>query len=268
MSERDGYQHGVPCWVDTSQRDPEAAVAFYERLFGWETENTMPPGSPGSYFVCRLRGRDVAAISSQPPEAPAAAWNTYIWVDDADEAAANVAEAGGGILMEPFDVLDAGRLATFTDPAGGTFRVWQPGTHRGAQLVNEASAWSMSMLNTPDPDGCERFYRAVFGWDTEAFETGQGTITLWRVPGFIGGEPQQPVSREVVAGMAPSGNPAAPAHWSVDFWIDDVDAAAALAPELGGSVTVPPYDVPGFRQAVIADPESAAFTVSRLSMPG
>jgi uncharacterized protein len=28
MLERDGYLPGVPCWVDTTQPDPEAALAF------------------------------------------------------------------------------------------------------------------------------------------------------------------------------------------------------------------------------------------------
>jgi hypothetical protein len=36
---------GVPSRVETSQPDPEAAVDFYRGLFGWEFEDTMPPGS-------------------------------------------------------------------------------------------------------------------------------------------------------------------------------------------------------------------------------
>ena len=39
MPERDGYIPGVPCWVDTSQPDPGAALAFYGGLFGWEFEH-------------------------------------------------------------------------------------------------------------------------------------------------------------------------------------------------------------------------------------
>src|ERR671923_2498818 len=85
MLERDGYPAGVPCWIDTSQPDPEAAVAFYGGLFGWEFEDVMPPGSPGRYHVARIRGGDVAAVTPPPQGAPAtAAWNTYVWVTDAD----------------------------------------------------------------------------------------------------------------------------------------------------------------------------------------
>jgi catechol 2,3-dioxygenase-like lactoylglutathione lyase family enzyme len=76
MAERDGYIPGVPCWIDTTRPDPEAAVDFYGGLFGWEFEDVMPPGAPGSYFMGRLRGGDVAAVGSQPEGAPPmAVWN-------------------------------------------------------------------------------------------------------------------------------------------------------------------------------------------------
>jgi len=39
MSERDDYPNGVPCWVDTLAPYPQAAMGFYERLFGWEFED-------------------------------------------------------------------------------------------------------------------------------------------------------------------------------------------------------------------------------------
>ena len=96
MPERDGYIPGVPCWVDTSQPDPEAARDFYGGLFGWEFEDVLPRESGGKYFIARLRGGDVAAVGSIPEALPSVAtWNTYIWVDSADETAAKVREAGG-----------------------------------------------------------------------------------------------------------------------------------------------------------------------------
>ena len=134
MLERDGYLPGVPCWIDTSQPDPEAAVAFYRGLFGWDFEDVMPPASGGKYFIARLGDGDVAAVGSQPEGGPPmAVWNTYVWVESADEAAAKVKDAGGHVVTEPFDVMDAGRMAVVTDPEGAAFCVWQAKEHKGAR---------------------------------------------------------------------------------------------------------------------------------------
>ena len=93
MPERDGYLPGVPCWVDTSQPDPAAAVAFYGELFGWEFEDVMAPESEGRYFTARIRGGDVAAVGSVPAGAPPQAmWNTYVSVQSADDTATKVRE--------------------------------------------------------------------------------------------------------------------------------------------------------------------------------
>jgi uncharacterized protein len=270
MSERDGYQAGVPCWVASVHPDPEKAVAFYTELFGWEAEETMGANSPGKYYVCRLRGHDVAAVGSRrgggAPLVPV--WDTYIWVESADDTVARVTDAGGSVIMEPFDLLDAARTGVFADPAGAVFGVWQPGEHRGAQLVNEPGAWSMSQLNTPDPEGSKAFYGAVFGWETDTFDMGEGEITLWRVPGYVGGEPEQPVSREVVGVMVPISGDRSPedvsAHWSVDFWVDDADATADKAAKLGGRIVGPPFATSVGRTAVLADPQGAVFSVSKV----
>ena len=105
----------MPCWIDVLQPDPDAAMAFYAGLFGWEFAGPgeMPGDPPGRYFVARLRGRDVAGIGSQPAgdASPPPAWNTYVSVDSADEAALRAVDAGGAVLVEPFDVLPAGRMA-------------------------------------------------------------------------------------------------------------------------------------------------------------
>jgi uncharacterized protein len=260
LTERDGYEHGVPCWVDTWQEDPDTAATFYAGVFGWDVEKGTPPGTDTRYYVCRLGGSDVAAIGSPPPAGMSPTWTTYVWVDDADAVAASAVKAGGGLLAEPFGSLDGGRMAIVADPAGAVFGVWKPGAHRGAQRVNEPSAYSMSFLRTQDPEGAQAFYGAVFGWTTEAF----GPMLLWRLPGYVGGVPEQPVSREVVAVMARAGDGEA-AHWRVDFWIADADAAAARATELGGSVVSGPEDAGPFREAVLADPAGATFSVSQLT---
>jgi uncharacterized protein len=257
MSERDGFEHGVPCWVDTWQDDARAAGAFYSDLFGWEVVEGP------EYSMAKVRGRDVAGFGSPRPDGIPAQWTTYVWVDSADDTATKARDAGGSVLTEPFDALDGGRIAIIGDPAGAALGVWQPGEHRGAQVVNEPSAWAMSLLLSDETDAANSFYRAVFGWETEAF----GPATLWRLPGFFGGEPSQPVPRDVVAAMAPAGGGGAAAQWRPDFWTHDADALVAKAEELGGTVVEPVSPGPVGKNAVLADPAGAAFSISQLILP-
>jgi len=89
-----------------------------------------------------------------------------------------------------------------------------------------------------------------------------------RLPGYVGGEPQQPVPRDNVAVMMPTkpGGPLAnvPPHWLVNFWVGDADGTAEKTKKLGGRILMPPFDIPRFRQAVLADPQGAVFSVAQL----
>jgi uncharacterized protein len=278
MPERDGYIPGVPCAVDTSQPDPEAAVDFYGGLFGWELEDVMPQESEAKYFVARLRGRDVAAVGSIPDGEPQTAmWRTYFWVDSADETASKVRDAGGSIVTEPLDVEpEAGRMAAFTDPEGAEFRVWQAKENKGAQLVNEPGSLNLNGLNTRDLAGAKSFYGSVFGWRTIILN---GGLEMWTLPGFGNflerdnpdlrkqmAEADAPKGFEdVVASInsIPNDQADTPAHWSVTFAVDDADATATKATELGGKVIVRPFDAPWVRMTFIGDPQGATFFASK-----
>jgi uncharacterized protein len=279
MPERDGYIPGVPCWVDTSQPDPEAAVDFYRGLFGWEFEDVMPPDSEGKYFMARLRGGDVAAVGSIPEGAPPMAmWNTYIWVDSADDAASKVRGAGGGVLMEPFDVMDAGRMAVVTDREGAAFCAWQAKQNKGAQIVNEPGSLSFNGLGTRDMEAAKSFYGSVFGWTTLAVG---GGAEMWALPGYgdhlerdnpdlrkqIAETGGPPGFEDVVASInpLPDDQPDTPPHWSVTFAVEDADATAARATEQGGTLVVPPLDAPWVRMTVINDPQGATFIASQFA---
>jgi uncharacterized protein len=195
-----------------------------------------------------------------------------VWVTDADETAAKVRDAGGNVLMEPFDVMDAGRMAVLSDPAGAAFCVWQAGTHRGATVVNEPGSLNFNDLHTPDLDGAAAFYGAVFGWDL--LDIGAGYA--WALPGYGDLlEQRNPGTREnmakmgaperfedVVASVRKSSHDE-PAHWGVTFGVDDADAIAARATELGGRVAVAPFDAPWSRVTIITDPQGATFTASK-----
>jgi hypothetical protein len=203
-------------------------------------------------------------------------WNTYIWVDSADETAAKVRDAGGGVAMEPFDIMDVGRMAVFLDPEGAAFCVWQAKQHKGAKVVNEHGALNFNGLNTRDPDRAKSFYGSVFGWRTLSLE---GGAEMWTLPGY-GDHLEQSnpdLRKQMAEAGAPEGfedvvaaiNPIAddqpdtPAHWSVTFGVDDADQIAQKATELGGKVIVPPMDAPWVRLTVIADPQGATFIANK-----
>ena len=259
-----------------SHPDPEAALPFYSDLFGWEFEDVMPEGSGAKYFIGRIRSGDVAAVGSIPEGAPPMAmWNTYIWVTSADETAAKARDAGGGVAMEPFDVMGSGRMAVLTDPEGAAFCIWEAKGHKGAQIVNEHGSLNFNGLATRDPEGAKAFYGAVFGWTTLALPSG----SMWTLPGYGDHlEERSPGLREQMAQMgAPEGfidvvaalNPIAdddsetPPHWSVTFAVDDADAAAARASSLGGEVLAGPFNAPWTRTTVIKDPQGATFIASQ-----
>jgi predicted enzyme related to lactoylglutathione lyase len=282
MSERDEYPAGVPCWVETLQADPQAAMAFYASLFGWEFEG--PGEMPGDrsdasdgYYVAKLRGRDVAGIGSMKPrgEPRTPAWTTYVRVDGVAETAERAIQAGGNVLVAPMDAPPAGSLAILTDPAGAPFGVWEPQERQGAQRVHEPSAWSMSSLHTNDTEAAKSFYGTLFGWETQPF--GDAGIALFRLPGYDGGQPAPPVPRDTVACMFPileaqisigpdpqiGSSSAQRPRWNVDFWIDGVDTGAERARASGGKVLAT-LDVDEFHSADLADPAGAVFSISQL----
>jgi uncharacterized protein len=297
MPERDGYIPGVPCWVDASEPDPEAAIAFYGGLFGWQCEDVMPARSESRYFIARretrtssifdtsrnLRSGDVAAVRSDPGAAGlAATWNTYFWVESADDTASKIRATGGRVVVEPFDLLDVCRMAVCADPEGAVFGLWEARRHKGARLVNDPGALVFNSLNTRDVDGAKSFYGSVFRWQTGAIG---GGAEGWTLPGYGDHlERYHPHIREQMAEAgAPAGfedvvgsiipiaddEPDTPPHWSVTFAVDDTDATAAKAVELGGTIIVPPFDAPWstptytIRVTVLGDPQGATFAASR-----
>jgi predicted enzyme related to lactoylglutathione lyase len=283
MFDRDQYPAGIPCWVDTDQPDPDAAATFYGGLFGWEFDDRMPADAPVKYFVAQLRGRDVAGVGGRPEDAPASpvAWNNYVAVESADDTTAKVKDHGGSVVTEPFDVLDAGRMAVLADPEGAVFCVWEANQQPGAVLVNEPGTWNFSELNTRDPEGAKRFYGSVFGWESNSFSMEGAEFSMFRMPGYgdflaervpelrgdLADQGAPEGFEDAVAWIVPmSGEGSgdhAPARWNITFAVDDADAMAARAAHLGGTIEVAPFEAGPTRTAVVSDPHGATFSISK-----
>ncbi|MDG4763299.1 VOC family protein [Solwaraspora sp. WMMD406] len=247
---------GLPAWVDLGTPDLPAAIRFYGELFGWSARVTGGADAEGYVMFTKddkaVAGAGRVSTGGQPPT-----WTTYIGTLDAAATAKLVESAGGTMLMPPFDVLDQGRAAVFTDPAGATFAVWQPLAMSGAELVNVPGALCWNELTTRDPDGAKEFYGTVFDWETRDTPFPPIMYTEWLV------------DEDPVAGMMPMVGddwPAdLPAHWMVYFAVNDCDATVAHTTALGGTVSVEPTDLPHGRFAVLNDPQGAFFSVIRLA---
>ena len=244
------YPDGTFCWVDLGTNDAAGAKAFYGGLFGWEFDD-LPTGEQGTYSTCRLKGRAVAGLYDRA-EQPA--WGSYISVEDADRATAGRGSWGRRCWW-----------SRSTRPGAGG---WPPsGTRRGRSCRcrgrGSATGPRWSTRTGPGPGT---------SWSA-------GT---WRRPGTStsscsGGRPTtcpRPIPRTaftlggllVGGGHAPAPGEDPSPRWSVAFWVADADEAAARTQELGGTVLLPPMDIPVGRFTIVADPQGAVFTAS--AVPG
>jgi predicted enzyme related to lactoylglutathione lyase len=260
MTEMTSYTPGTFCWVELSTSDAAAAKKFYTQLFGW-TAVDMPAGPDMIYTMCQIDGKNVAALYQQGQEEQGIPphWNSYISVASADEIAAKAKALGGTVMGEPFDVMDAGRMALVQDPEGVVVGAWQPGRHIGAQLVNQPGAFNWNELATRDTAKAGEFYTKLFGWEAQTQDMGGGMLyTIFMNGGRMNGGMMQ-ISEEW-GDMPP--------HWAVYFAVADCDASAEEVKELGGQVLMPPTDVPQTgRFAMVQDPQGAAFAIIKLANP-
>jgi predicted enzyme related to lactoylglutathione lyase len=247
---------GKPSWVDLSTTDIEAAKRFYSELFGWEPAMSDDPNA-GGYGLFRLRGKDVAGIGPTHDQ-PMSAWMVYIASDDAAATAEKVKAAGGTVVMEPFDVLEAGRMGVFQDPSGAFISIWEPKAMAGAGITGEPGSLAWAELNARGFDKVVPFYEKVFGWGAKTSPMGEGmpAYTEWQLGGesIAGGQEMNPQAPAEV-----------PSYWMVYFGVRDVDASYAKAKQLGAHEMLPPMDFPGGRFAILADPQGAAFGLLRMT---
>jgi predicted enzyme related to lactoylglutathione lyase len=247
MGEVERYPDGTFCWVDLGTPDVAGARTFYAGLFGWELAEV--PADGGAYTMCRLRGRDVASIREHPG-GEGAGWSSSVAVGDLDRTVARARELGATVIAEPFDVGDAGRTAVLRDPSGAAVSLWQARGHVGAGLVNDVGAWNWNELVTPDVAAATAFYRELFGWSAQENPGPLPRTSFGLGELLVGG------------GHAPGPQEDPTPRWTVSFMVADADQSVARAQELGGSVLLPPIDVPVGRLAIVADPQGASFSLA------
>lgn len=116
-------------WNELSTTDPDAAIAFYSRHFGWDQQGEMDMGEMGSYRFIQKDGMGIGAIMPKMPAMPVPFWSFYIGVDDIDRAAAAITAGGGKVVNGPMEIPGGEFALNAMDPQGAAFGLVGP--HKG-----------------------------------------------------------------------------------------------------------------------------------------
>ena len=122
----------------------------------------------------------------------------------------------------------------------------------------QPGAFSWCELLTSDPAAASKFYGELFGWTLKEGDVANMPYTVIEVEG-----------REV-GGIAalPADAPRMPPTWGTYVTVADVNETIETAQNLGGTVVMPPMDIPSVgRFALIQDPQGAMIAVITYANP-
>jgi predicted enzyme related to lactoylglutathione lyase len=253
MAEVQAHASGSFCWCELATVDLEGAKNFYSSLFGWTWDDQEY--APGMFYtMLSLNGKVVGALygmdDAQRERGVPPHWNVYVSVDSADESTVKAKELGGTALMEPFDVMDAGRMSIIQDPTGATFCIWQKGMHSGAAVVDEPGAFCWYELATNNANAAKSFYTGLFGWGVG----GNEQYCEWK-----SGE-------QSIGGMMEIQD--VPPNWLPYVMVADINTATDKAKELGGQVLMEPQAAGEYGMfSVFLDPQGACFAMFQSKRP-
>ena len=264
MPSIDSHAPGSFCWFELSTTNQNAAKQFYTQLFGWDVED-FPMGPDETYTLFKQGGRDTGAAytmrAEQREQGVPPFWLVYIAAANVDEAAARVTALGGNVMMPPFDVMQMGRMAVVTDPAGAHFALWQAGTNTGTGVTGEPGTVNWVEISVPDRAAVMPFYESLFGWkmvggkDKVPATPADGYPHILHGDAFVGGLPG-PAQRD----------PNAPPHFLIYFSVKDTAASTKRAAELGARVFVDAMNIgENGTISVLADPQGAMFALHQAS---
>ncbi|MEO6718418.1 MAG: VOC family protein [Novosphingobium sp.] len=113
-------------WNELRSSDPDAAVAFYTKHFGWTQQGDMDMGPMGKYRFIQHEGTGIGAIMGKPAELPMSLWGYYIGVDDIDRAIEAIKVQGGKIIHGPMEIPGGEFSLDGIDPQGAVFGLVGP----------------------------------------------------------------------------------------------------------------------------------------------
>jgi len=242
---------GEFCWINMLTPRPAEACEYFGKLLGWTYGEI-----PGMGYAVRVGGRDIGGLfdlegPNTPPGTPPHI-GVMVKVDSADATGARATSLGGR-AKQAFDIMDRGRMAECFDPNGAEIDVWEARKGLGTDVdssLHGAPSWFEAL--TTDVGRAAKFYSGLFGWEPEEMQLPNLEYTTFKLgDAYVGGMLQ--ITPEM-GNMRP--------HWATYFTVQDVDATARQAVELGGKVCMTMKDAPGVgRFCGLLSPQGVAFYV-------
>jgi uncharacterized protein len=240
-------------WFEHVSNDVAAARQFYERLLGWNTEMMAMPG--GTAYAMIHNGETGIGGYAQARAGAPTQWLSYLSVDDVDSSYKAAIAAGAKSVVAPMDVGPVGRMATIADPTGGTLALWRSNEGDPADVeTTPVGGWIWNELTTQDEKTALAFYEKVFAFDHDEMAMPDAIYYVLKASG------------KGRAGLWKAHDASVPTMWLPYVCVDDADAIARRAGELGATAVVPPSDIADVgRFAVFCDPLGAALAVLKPS---
>lgn len=250
-------KHGDFIWYELMSTDADAAKAFYGGLLGWQFADSGQSGM--DYFIGSMNGTPVVGLMELTSEMIANGahplWSGYVSVDDVDDAAGNIKEAGGTVFIEPRDIPGIGRFAFVSDPQGVPLYVMNAmgeGSESFARYEPRDGHCAWNELITTDPDGAKAFYCELFKWEkADEMDMGKmGMYEMFRQNDYTLGA----IMRKPDDAPVPM--------WIYYFRVADVDTAADYIRANGAELINGPMQIPGGEYIIHGlDPQKAFFAL-------
>jgi len=247
-------QNGKVVWHDCMTPDVDKSVDFYTKLFGWTTEDwKASPDSP-NYKVVKNGEQPIGGFMALDPSTGAPPhWFSYVAVDSVEEALKRAESSGGSVAVPATEIPTIGKFAVIKDPTGGVIAPFKSAHESPPESdTTPVGNFIWEELLSTEPTKAAGFYGNLFGWSTEEMDMGEmGTYRVQK-RGEIG---------EAGIMQKPTGTPG-PSSWLSYIHVDDVDASAAQAKDLGGTTVVEPFEIPNIgRMSVHSDPVGGMFAL-------
>ena len=113
--------HGKICYIEIPASDVEVSARFYTDVFGW---NVRSRGDGARAFDDTSGAVSGSWVSDRKPQTDPAVL-TYVMVDSIDATLRKIAEASGKAAAPKTPIGDGAFWATFHDPAGNLFGLYE-----------------------------------------------------------------------------------------------------------------------------------------------